>query len=115
MLILTRADVEQLLDLDELEDALGRAHAELSSGAASLPPRIAAASLGAAIDAGARIAPRASNPAGTSAPAATMQSSRTASSPTRAPGQTTVRVRRAEAATAGGCRRSPPRRSAASR
>jgi alanine dehydrogenase len=42
MLILTRSDVEQLLDLDELEAALARAHEELSSGAASLPPRIAA-------------------------------------------------------------------------
>ena len=42
MLILTRSDVEQLLDLDELEGALARAHEELSSGAASLPPRIAA-------------------------------------------------------------------------
>jgi alanine dehydrogenase len=42
MLILTRSDVEQLLDLDELEAALARAHEELSSGAASMPPRIAA-------------------------------------------------------------------------
>jgi alanine dehydrogenase len=42
MLVLTRADVEQLLDLDELIDALARAHEELSSGSVSMPPRIAA-------------------------------------------------------------------------
>ena len=42
MLVLTRAEVAALLDPDELEAALARAHAELSSGAASLPPRIAA-------------------------------------------------------------------------
>ena len=42
MLVLTRAEVEQLLDLDELVDALARAHAELSAGAASMPARIAA-------------------------------------------------------------------------
>jgi alanine dehydrogenase len=42
MLVLTRADVEALLDLDKLIDALAQAHAELSSGAVSLPPRIAA-------------------------------------------------------------------------
>jgi len=42
MLVLTRAEVEQLLDLDELVAALARAHAELSEGAASMPPRIAA-------------------------------------------------------------------------
>src|SRR5665213_388875 len=42
MLVLTRSDVELLLDLDELEDALARAHQELSAGAASMPPRIAA-------------------------------------------------------------------------
>jgi ornithine cyclodeaminase len=34
--------VEELLDLDELIDALARAHVELSAGAASMPPRIAA-------------------------------------------------------------------------
>ena len=33
MLVLTRADVEELLDLDELVGALARAHEELSSGA----------------------------------------------------------------------------------
>jgi len=42
MLVLTRAEVEQLLDLDELVDALARAHAELSAGAASMPARIVA-------------------------------------------------------------------------
>lgn len=42
MLVLTRSDVEELLDLDELERALARAHEELSSGAVSMPPRIAA-------------------------------------------------------------------------
>src|SRR6266699_6993505 len=42
MLVLTRSDVESLLDLDELVGALARAHEELSSGAVSLPPRIAA-------------------------------------------------------------------------
>jgi ornithine cyclodeaminase/alanine dehydrogenase-like protein (mu-crystallin family) len=42
MLVLTRAEVEELLDLDALVDALAQAHAELSAGQASLPPRIAA-------------------------------------------------------------------------
>jgi len=42
MLVLTRSDVEALLDLEELEEALARAHEELSSGAVSMPPRIAA-------------------------------------------------------------------------
>jgi ornithine cyclodeaminase len=42
MLVLTRPDVEALLDLDELIGALARAHAELSAGAVSMPPRIAA-------------------------------------------------------------------------
>jgi alanine dehydrogenase len=42
VLVLSRADVEQLLDLDELVGALARAHEELSSGAVSMPPRIAA-------------------------------------------------------------------------
>src|SRR6476469_10215577 len=42
MLVLTRADVEELHDLDELVGALARAHEELSSGAVSMPPRIAA-------------------------------------------------------------------------
>ena len=42
MLVLTRAEVEELLDLDALLEALAAAHAELSAGAASLPPRVAA-------------------------------------------------------------------------
>ena len=42
MLVLTRAQVEDLLDLDALMGALARAHEELSSGATSMPPRIAA-------------------------------------------------------------------------
>jgi alanine dehydrogenase len=42
MLVLTRSDVEELLDLDALVGALARAHEELSAGAVSLPPRIAA-------------------------------------------------------------------------
>jgi alanine dehydrogenase len=42
MLVLTRADVQELLDLDELMGALARAHEELSSGTVSMPPRIAA-------------------------------------------------------------------------
>jgi ornithine cyclodeaminase len=42
VLILTRADVEQLIDPDELIDALGPAMIDLSSGAASMPPRVAA-------------------------------------------------------------------------
>ena len=42
MLVLTRREVEELLDLDELLDALAAAHAELSAGDASLVPRVAA-------------------------------------------------------------------------
>jgi ornithine cyclodeaminase len=42
MLVLTRADVEELLDLDELMGALARAHEVLSAGAVSMPARIAA-------------------------------------------------------------------------
>jgi alanine dehydrogenase len=42
MLVLSRDEVEELLDLDELPGALARAHAELSAGEVSLPPRIAA-------------------------------------------------------------------------
>ena len=42
MILLDRAQVEELLDLDELLSALAAAHAELSSGAVSMPPRIAA-------------------------------------------------------------------------
>jgi ornithine cyclodeaminase len=42
MLVLTRADVEELLDLDELVGALAKAHEELSAGRVSMPSRIAA-------------------------------------------------------------------------
>lgn len=42
MLFLSRADVESLLDLDELMDALETAFVELSEGRASVPPRVAA-------------------------------------------------------------------------
>ncbi len=40
MLLLTRRDVESLLDLDRLIDALGSAMAELSAGRVSMPARI---------------------------------------------------------------------------
>jgi alanine dehydrogenase len=40
MLVLSRSDVEELLDLDGLLDALAAAHAELSTGKASLVPRV---------------------------------------------------------------------------
>src|SRR2546430_17165069 len=42
MLVLSRSDVDALLYLEELVGALARAHEELSSGAFSMPPRIAA-------------------------------------------------------------------------
>jgi ornithine cyclodeaminase/alanine dehydrogenase-like protein (mu-crystallin family) len=42
MLVLTRTEVEELLDLDALLDALAAAHAELSTGRASLVPRMGA-------------------------------------------------------------------------
>jgi ornithine cyclodeaminase/alanine dehydrogenase-like protein (mu-crystallin family) len=42
MLVLTRNEVEELLDLDALLDALSAAHAELSAGRASLVPRMGA-------------------------------------------------------------------------
>ncbi len=42
MLVLTRTQVEELLDLDALLEALASAHAELSAGTVSLPPRVAA-------------------------------------------------------------------------
>ena len=42
MLVLTRSEVEELLDLDALLDALAAAHAELSAGQASLVPRVGA-------------------------------------------------------------------------
>jgi ornithine cyclodeaminase len=40
MLVLSRREVEELLDLDGLLDALAAAHAELSAGQASLVPRM---------------------------------------------------------------------------
>ena len=43
MLILTRADVERLLDLDALVERLQHAMVDLSAGRASVPPRIGAA------------------------------------------------------------------------
>src|SRR5436190_7615454 len=42
MLILRQQEVRELLDLDALVDALAAAHADLSAGKASMPPRIAA-------------------------------------------------------------------------
>ncbi|HET8751546.1 MAG TPA: hypothetical protein VFM43_03355 [Gaiellaceae bacterium] len=42
MLVLSRSEVEELLDLDALLDALAAAHAELSAGKASLVPRVGA-------------------------------------------------------------------------
>lgn len=42
LLVLSRADVERHLDVDELVDALGRAFPEVSAGRTSVPPRIAA-------------------------------------------------------------------------
>jgi alanine dehydrogenase len=42
MLILTRAEVERLLDLDALVDRLSQAMVDLSAGRASVPPRIGA-------------------------------------------------------------------------
>jgi ornithine cyclodeaminase len=42
MLFLTRAEVEELLDLDQLVDSLARAHEQLSAGGVSMPARVAA-------------------------------------------------------------------------
>jgi ornithine cyclodeaminase/alanine dehydrogenase-like protein (mu-crystallin family) len=42
LIVLSQAEVRELLDLDALVDALASAHAELSAGRASMPPRIAA-------------------------------------------------------------------------
>jgi alanine dehydrogenase len=42
MLVLSRAEVETLLDLDELVDALAEAFVDLSGGRASMPQRVAA-------------------------------------------------------------------------
>lgn len=43
VLVLTRADVQSLLDIDALIDALAAAHVELSAGRVSMPARVAAA------------------------------------------------------------------------
>jgi len=42
VIFLSEAEVRELLDLDELVDALAAAHRDLSGGDASMPPRIAA-------------------------------------------------------------------------
>ena len=42
MLLLSRSEIERLLDLDALRDAVARAMVELSAGTASMPQRIAA-------------------------------------------------------------------------
>jgi len=42
VILLSQQEVEQLLELDALVDALADAHRELSEGKASMPPRIAA-------------------------------------------------------------------------
>jgi alanine dehydrogenase len=42
MLVLSQHEVRDLLDLDRLVDALADAHADLTAGNASMPPRIAA-------------------------------------------------------------------------
>jgi alanine dehydrogenase len=42
VILLSQQDVQELLDLDALVDALADAHRELSEGKASMPPRIAA-------------------------------------------------------------------------
>ena len=42
MLVLSRLDVERLLDLDDLVDAVAEAMADLSAGRASMPPRVIA-------------------------------------------------------------------------
>ena len=42
MIVLSQAEVRELLDPDALIDALAEAHRELSEGKASMPPRIAA-------------------------------------------------------------------------
>ena len=40
MIVLTRAEVEELLDLDELVDAVADALRDLSAGRASMPPTL---------------------------------------------------------------------------
>jgi ornithine cyclodeaminase/alanine dehydrogenase-like protein (mu-crystallin family) len=42
VIVLSQAEVRELLDPDELVDALAAAHQDLSAGKASMPPRIAA-------------------------------------------------------------------------
>ncbi|HYT29853.1 MAG TPA: ornithine cyclodeaminase family protein [Actinomycetota bacterium] len=42
MLVLTRSDVEELLDLDAMVETVAAAMADLSAGRASMPPRVAA-------------------------------------------------------------------------
>jgi alanine dehydrogenase len=42
VIVLSEREVRELLDLDQLVDALADAHKELSAGEASMPPRIAA-------------------------------------------------------------------------
>jgi alanine dehydrogenase len=42
VILLSEAEVRELLDLDQLVDALADAHRDLSAGEASMPPRIAA-------------------------------------------------------------------------
>ena len=42
MIVFSEADVRELLDLDDLVDALAEAHRQLSAGEVSMPPRIAA-------------------------------------------------------------------------
>ena len=42
MIVLSQAEVRELLDLDELVDALAAAHRDLTEGNASMPPRTAA-------------------------------------------------------------------------
>jgi alanine dehydrogenase len=42
MLVITQREVRELLDLDRLIDALAEAHADLSAGRTSMPPRVAA-------------------------------------------------------------------------
>jgi ornithine cyclodeaminase/alanine dehydrogenase-like protein (mu-crystallin family) len=46
LLVIGQAEVQRLLDLDELLDALARAFPEVSSGRASVPPRVAARTRG---------------------------------------------------------------------
>ena len=42
LLVISQAEVERLLDLDELLEALAKAFAEVTAGRASVPPRVAA-------------------------------------------------------------------------